>query len=174
MEKEVFYPIYYIYFIINPMKEPDNFLKFGYRAGIVLAFVGIIASAAYLFVFISTSPDASSFTSEFKLIGLSMDMRLRFLSTAIFVGMSFGFLGFALFLIQAQGEVDVDAEIKDYKIKIAKLSPGLFVILCATTIIIVCATFRVNYSLNGASEPEKITPTEEIHSNYGENGENGL
>jgi len=156
------------------MKETDNFLRFGYRAGIMLAFIGIIASAIYLFVFISSSPEASSFTTNINLIGLSMDMRLRFLSTGIFVGMSFGFLGFALFLIQAKGEIDVDAEVKDYKIKIARLSPGLFVILCATTIIIVCATFRVNYSLNEPSTNNSSVPTEQIQHNYGEQGENGL
>lgn len=156
------------------MKETDDFLKFGYRAGILLAFIGIIASAIYLFVFISTSPDASSFTNQINLIGLSMDMRLRFLSTAIFVGMSFGFLGFALFLIQAKGDVDLDAETKDYKIKIARLSPGLFVILCATVIIVVCATFRVNYSLNGGNVPNEIEPKEKIYDNYGENGQNGI
>ena len=156
------------------MKETDNFLRFGYRAGIMLAFIGIIASAIYLFVFISSSPEASSFTTNINLIGLSMDMRLRFLSTGIFVGMSFGFLGFALFLIQAKGEIDVDAEVKDYKIKIARLSPGLFVILCATIIIIVCATFRVNYSLNEPSTNNSAVPTEQIQHNYGEQGENGL
>ncbi|MEQ9403124.1 MAG: hypothetical protein RIM99_06045 [Cyclobacteriaceae bacterium] len=137
------------------MKEKDKFLEFGYKAGIVLAFVGIISSAVYLFVFINGMPDAASFDSEIRLLGLSVDMRLRFLSTAIFVGMSFGFLGFSLFLIQAKGDVDVDASSGDYKLKIARLSPGLFVILCATVIIIVCATFKIDYSLN-TGQPDTI------------------
>lgn len=139
------------------MDNKNKFIEFGYKAGILLAFSGIIFSAIYLFVFILSSPDATSFTDEISLIGLSMDMRLRFLSTAIFVGMSFGFLGFALFLIEARGNADVDVEINNYKLKIAKLSPGLFVILCATMIIIFCATFRISYVLNTSIDHEGST-----------------
>ncbi len=139
------------------MSEKDKFIELGYKAGILLAFLGMIGSAIYLFVFITNSPDATLFDSEIKLLGLTADMRLRLLSTAIFVGMSFGFLGFSLFLIQAKGDVDVDATSGDHKLKIARLSPGLFVILCATIIIILCATFKIDYTLGSAAAPQKET-----------------
>ena len=136
------------------MRDKDEFLRLGYRAGIVLAFLGLLGSAIYLFVFITTGPQAVDFDSEIRLLGLTADRRLRLLSTAIFIGMSFGFLGFSLFLIQAKGDVDVDASKDDYKINIAKLSPGLFVILCATVIIVVCATFRIDYDLGPEPLPD--------------------
>ncbi|MBR11010.1 MAG: hypothetical protein CMP48_25435 [Rickettsiales bacterium] len=135
------------------MRDKDDFLRWGYQAGIILAFLGIIGSAVYLFVFIYTGPQAVDFDTEIRLVGLTADRRLRLLSTAIFVGMSFGFLGFSLFLIQAKGDVDVEGSKGDYKINIARLSPGLFVILCATVIIVVCATFRIGYELQSSSVP---------------------
>ena len=93
-------------------------------------------------------------TGEVPSVSLTAERRLSLLSTGIFVAMSFGFLGFALFLIQAKGDVDVDLEKtanesgSSYKLKLARLSPGLFVILCATVIIIVCVTFRIEYKVS--------------------------
>ena len=125
----------------------SDFLELGYKSAIVLAFLGIIASAVYLFLFLSMSPDPADIRTEMLLLSVTAERRMLLLSTAVFVGMSFGFLGFALFLIHAKGDTDVDVSTKDYRLKIARLSPGLFVILCATVIIIVCATFRIEYQL---------------------------
>jgi hypothetical protein len=129
-------------------------IALGYMAGIAISFVGLIASALYLWYFMALTPDPVSIDSSAKLLGISAERRMLLLSTAIFVAMSFGFLGFSLFLIQAEGEVDGSIEAGDYKFKFVRLSPGLFVILCATVIIIVASTFRIQYNLNesGGSE----------------------
>ncbi|MEQ1894531.1 MAG: hypothetical protein ABL998_18480 [Planctomycetota bacterium] len=129
----------------NDLKK--NVLVWGYVAGITLSFLGMIASAVYLYVFIRRGLESGDMTDSLHLLGLTAERRLSLLSTAIFVGMSFGFLGFALFLIQARGDLDVEASTGDYKIKLARLSPGLFVILCATVIIVVAATTKIDYQL---------------------------
>ena len=126
-----------------------DFLVKSYRAGIWLSFIGIAASAVYLFAFLWLSPVHSVIESQNQLLGMTAERRLLLLSTGIFVGMSFGFLGFALCLIQAKGDIELEGSTADYKLKVARLSPGLFVILCSTVIIIVCATFRIEYQETG-------------------------
>lgn len=148
-------------------RPPRDFLALGYKAGIVLAFVGIVASAVYLFAFLWLAGTAPGPRSAIELVAISVERRLLFLSTAIFVAMSFGFLGFALFLIQAHGDLDMDAAAGDYKLKIARLSPGLFVILCSTVILIVCATFKIEYQIGprpaeGRPNPPDAELTPEI------------
>ncbi|MEK6564843.1 MAG: hypothetical protein AABZ65_07445 [Candidatus Omnitrophota bacterium] len=134
-------------------KKKQTFLDLGYKAAIILSFLGIIGSAAYLFFFLAMSP-LDKMTGEITSVSLTAERRLSLLSTGIFVAMSFGFLGFALFLIQAKGDVDIEFEKpanesgSSYKLKLARLSPGLFVILCATVIIIVCVTFRIEYKVS--------------------------
>lgn len=135
-----------------------TFIVIGYVAGIAISFLGLLASAGYLLYFIVLSPDPAAVGD----IALTAERRLQFLSTAIFVGMCFGFLGFALFLIQAEGDTDAEVSVGDYKLKFARLSPGLFVIVCATVIIVVAVTFRIKFSTEteqyvGAPEPNAPT-----------------
>lgn len=125
-------------------KREYKFLAWGYKAAIVLAILGIIASSSYLFYYLYKS-DPQLIKVE-TMVGFSAERRMVLLSTGIFVAMSFGFLGFALFLIQAKGEIEGSLDYKSAKVNIVRMSPGIFVILCATIIIIFCATFRIDYS----------------------------
>jgi hypothetical protein len=81
--------------------------------------------------------------------------RILLLSCGVLVGLAFGFLGFGLFLVGVKGDVDADLEASDrYRLKLARLSPGLFVILCSTILIGVCATrsLPVDFSQKGENE----------------------
>ncbi len=126
-------------------EEALKFLAWGYKTAIVLSILGLLFSAGYLYIFISQShPDLIKIET---MTGFSAERRMALLSTGIFVAMAFGFLGFALFLIQAKGEVEGSFEAKDFKITIARMSPGLFVIMCSTIIIIFCSTFPIEYTV---------------------------
>ena len=132
--------------MVTSTKVGRKFIEIGYMSGIAVSFLGLLASAIYLLYFLSLTPDPAAITDDIKLLSVAAERRMLLLSTAIFVAMSFGFLGFALFLIQAEGDVDGEAEIGDYKMKFARLSPGLFVILCATAIIIVASTHEIRFT----------------------------
>lgn len=136
----------------NAPKKENTFLEVGYKAGIILSFAGLILSATYLFVFLWISPELNPAGREIHLLDVVTERRFLLLSTAIFVGMSFGFLGFALFLLQAKGDLDMELETQNYKLKFARLAPGLFVILCATVIIIFSATYRVSVEMKSTTE----------------------
>lgn len=127
------------------MNKPNyKFLELGYKTAIVLSILGLIASSSYLFFFLyKSNPELIKIET---MVGFSAERRMVLLSTAIFVAMSFGFLGFALFLIQAKGEIEGSLDYNNVKVNIARMSPGIFVILCSTVIIIWCATFRINYT----------------------------
>lgn len=124
-------------------KKNYKFLEWGYKTSIVLSLLGLILSATYLFYFLyKSNPENIKLET---MVGFSAERRMVLLSTAIFVAMSFGFLGFALFLIQAKGDIEGSLELNNTKVNIARMSPGIFIILCATVIIIVSVTFRVEY-----------------------------
>jgi len=124
-------------------------------AAITLSLLGLVLSAVYFFFFLWISP-RGAFADHVELLGQTARLRLLLLSTAVFVGMSFGFLGFGLFLIQAKGDSDAEVATKNYKLKFARLSPGIFVMLCATAIIIVCATHRIEFSGSAPTAPKKV------------------
>jgi hypothetical protein len=144
-------------------QHPETkFISWGYKTAIVLSLLGMLLSAAYLFVFLLKSHP--ELIKQDTMTGFSAERRMVLLSTAVFVAMSFGFLGFALFLIQAKGNVDGSFETGNVKVNFTKMSPGLFVILCATVIIIFSITFRINYSVRpvqnggGADQDYILTP----------------
>jgi hypothetical protein len=131
--------------------SPENkFIEIGYKAGIALSFVGLLSSAIYLFIFVAMSPDPQSIKDPLQLVSLTAERRL-------------------LFLIQAKGEIDVDSSLGDYKLKIARLSPGLFVILCATVIIIWCANYPIKYDVSGYGGVPRETSIEESQSSEDKN-----
>lgn len=148
-------------------QQETKFLAWGYKTAIALSLLGMILSAAYLFTFLLKSHP--ELIKQDTMTGFSAERRMVLLSTGVFVAMSFGFLGFALFLIQAKGNVEGSFENGNVKINITRMSPGLFVILCATVIIIFSMTFRINYSVtptnNGSNHSFDIKPAEPDNGN---------
>lgn len=121
-----------------------KFLEWGYKAAIFLSLFALLASSAFLFYYLFKSNPEK--INAMTMAAYSSERRMVLLSTAIFVAMAFGFLGFALFLIQAHGEVSGSIEYKDSKVNIARMSPGIFVVLCATVIIIFALNVKISYS----------------------------
>lgn len=79
--------------------------------------------------------------------------KVALLSCSILVGMAFGFLGFSLFLIGIRAEMNVEASKEGSQVKLARLSPGVFVILCAAVMISVSATHPTPFTMGAGPEP---------------------
>lgn len=154
---------------------PQWLLNTGFVCGLLLAGACLVFSAFYLYYFLTNTSAAvenmlkagESSLLPTDVIGLGINARMVMArialhSCGVFVGMAFGFLGFSLFLLGIKGEMDLDAGAESYKVKIARLSPGVFVILCATVLIGVCAASstpfreeaRTHESVEPASAPE--------------------
>jgi hypothetical protein len=125
-----------------------NILNFGFKAAVVLAGLCFVLGACYLGYFlVTTSGSIVPLVKETQpgvldiVVSARMVMaRFALLSTGVFAGLAFGFLGFALFLIGIEGDMGVDAESETYKLKLARISPGVFVMLVAALLIGICAT----------------------------------
>lgn len=141
------------------MRFSRRILNAGFVVALVLAAICLLASIVYLASFLystqaaidSMIEKASSTNVNFNILELAINARMvtariALLSCGITVGMSFGFLGFALFLIGVEGEMDVEAQQEEYRVKIARMAPGVFVILCATALIAICATRSTPFS----------------------------
>lgn len=136
-------------------KKQYKFLEWGYKTAIALSLFSLIASSSYLFYFLFKS-NPQDIKLE-TMVGFSAERRMVLLSTGIFVAMSFGFLGFALFLIQAKGDIEGSFEHQHTKINISRMSPGIFAMLCATVIIIFCITFKIEYRQQGSYKDTPAT-----------------
>lgn len=156
------------------IKFPQSLLNVGFGFALVLSAACLFLSAYYLRDFlISTSSGVQELinnsakplgpaTLEVAIQARLYMARLALFSCGVFIGVSFGFLGFALFLLGIRQSVDVDAEHDSIKAKFARLSPGLLVIICATILIGVCVTRPVEFGYNikeGSSESPNAAPT---------------
>ena len=138
-------------------------LAIGFIAGLTLAGSCLAAGAFYLYTFLNYSALALPRLFEASPRPDILDMainaqlviaRLALLSCGVFVGMAFGFMGFALFLVGLQGEMDVSGQYESYNVKIARLSPGVFVILCSAILIGICATHKTSFDYTRGGTPD--------------------
>lgn len=166
--------------ICNPNIFPAWVLNTGFITGLLLAGFCLLLSAYYMINFqnlssaginqvvektmVKGSPDlptAHAFTgNDYQMIRIALATnmyiaRILLLSCGIFVGMAFGFMGFSLFLVGVKGDIDASLSAADkYKLQVARLSPGLFVILCATILIGMCATKSLPVDMNQRNADE--------------------
>jgi len=145
------------------------------NVGLVLAFVlaasCLFVTAFYLFKFLrvttqggiseltttASNVTVSDTTAQLAIQGRTVIARIVLLSCGIFAGLSFGFLGFGLFLMGIKGEIGVEAQAETHQLKIARLAPGAFVILVAAVLIGVCATRETPFiykNIESTSLPE--------------------
>lgn len=149
---------------------PQKLLNVGFCAALVLAGACLITGALYLNTFLSSTnegvqallrgPDVLPPDSLNMAINARLVMaRMALLSCGVFIGMSFGFLGFALFLLGIKEEMSVAARSEHYFVKLARLSPGVFVILCASVLIGICVTRETPFSYYYKTSQPQSEPT---------------
>lgn len=90
----------------------------------------------------SSAPSAQEYQTTRLALSVHMYIaRISLLSTGVFVGLAFGFLGFSLFLIGINGSMDASLETAgNIKLQAARIAPGVFVLLASTILIGVCVT----------------------------------
>jgi hypothetical protein len=156
----------------------DRLLGIGFGVAMVIAILCLMMSGLYLFRYldstnsgIDTLIKSTNTASELSILSVSIAGRLQMarfalLSCGAFAGLSFGFLGFALFLIGIKEEIDVEAQSDNYRIKFARMSPGALVILIAAVLIGVCITRQLSFgaeyrSSQDAASENAATPSNE-------------
>jgi hypothetical protein len=125
----------------------------GFAAGLLMAFGCLFLSAVYLNNFLTSTntavatllaekpaSEADAAILRTAINARLVTARLALQSCGVFVGMGFGFIGFALFLVGARGETGVDVSYGGGQAAFTRLAPGVLVILCAAMLIGICAT----------------------------------
>jgi hypothetical protein len=152
----------------RPLFSP-KLLDIGFATALVLALACLALSGLYLFRFLTIANDGiersvqtaitSGATETVQQLAINARIvmaRLALLSCGAFVGMAFGFLGFGLFLLGVKGEMDVKGETGPYQLTVARMTPGVFVILCASILIGICVTRETPFDFSHEQRREPV------------------
>jgi|SRR5215213_1434034 len=140
-------------------------LSVGFVFALVLALLCLTLSIFYLFQYLSSANTGITqlldkvAAQQIKLETGQLEVlingrlvmgRMGLLSCGVLAGVSFGFLGFALFLLGIRESMDVSFDSESYRANAARMSPGVFLIVVAAVLIGVCATRETpfNYSID--------------------------
>ena len=148
---------------LSEPRFPQFLLNAGFIFALVVAAVCLTMSSWYLLEFLRATntavegllrsaqerPETPATVIQLGILARTAMARFALLSCGVSVGMGFGFLGFALFLLGIKGEMDVTEQNENANVKIARMAPGVFVILCGSILIAVCITFRTEYDFRG-------------------------
>jgi nitric oxide reductase large subunit len=151
-------------------KDPAAFtrkvLDAGFVTALALACGCLLFGAVYLYRFLEStnasldrllvsaaSSAVSESTLQLAIQGRTVMARIALQSCGVFVAMAFGFLGFGLFLIGAKGDMDLDARSEAYQVKLARMSPGIFVLLAATVLLALCITRETPFTYRSVAQP---------------------
>lgn len=150
-----------------PHKFPARILNAGFVFALVLAAVCLVASTVYLYTFLSVTtqkidgllgragtPGMSDVLIQLGINAALVSARLALLSCGVFVAMAFGFLGFGLFLMGIRGEIEASGTVESFGFKVARMSPGVFVMTATIALIGVCVTHRTPFDYRMEQSPQ--------------------
>ena len=149
----------------------SHIVLWSFVAAVILAIAGFMVVATYLFRYFNHAVEAftpstmeqlaAMHTNAMQSLLLSRTGLWKFIlqSCGIIAGVAFGFLGFALFLLGAKGDMDAAFDDSQHKVQLSRMAPGSFVLLVAAILIGVCSTKSVTLDL-----PKEETRTIPIES----------
>ena len=127
--------------------EQQKLLSIGFRVGLVLATACLVGVGIYLGYFLTNTNrvaegliGASAPAQEIAFTSLLALAYMSLISCGVMLALALGCFGFTLFLLGIKSEVNAEGEGAGYKIKLEKMAPGLFVILCAAVLAAICIT----------------------------------
>jgi hypothetical protein len=148
-------------------------MKWGFTLGVILAGVCLLGALGHHIWFmrqvdntmnavksiteaVAANPQnqvPGATTLRYALATSSALMRTSLLSTGIMVGLAFGFLGFALFVMGITGAAKLNAEGHGARVSLENAAPGLVVLVVAAMLIGVCVVQPVGIEFTPPSSP---------------------
>lgn len=146
-------------------------INLAFVVGILLAIFCLGIAAFYLLRYLDYATGAldainrSEGRQEMLMLHMYLS-RVLLQSCGLAVGMAFGFLGFSLFLLGVDGNIDASATSGGgVGLQVARLSPGAFVMLCSAVLVGICATRDVNARVGQATAQQTGSPTQDEDAN---------
>jgi hypothetical protein len=131
-------------------------LNLGFLFALIISAICFVFSARYLDTYLAiTSSSVDKIVQETAGQPLAMQLALAarlavakysLSSCGVVAGLAFGFLGFALFLLGIKGAMDAQGSFDKSSIQLVRVAPGTFVLVCATILIGVSITHRIDFS----------------------------
>lgn len=131
-------------------------LNLGFLFALIIAAICFVFSARYLDTYLSiTSNSVDTIIQETAGQPVAMQLALAarlavakysLSSCGVVAGLAFGFLGLALFLLGIKGNMDAGGTYDKSSIQLGRVAPGTFVLICATILIGVSITHRIDFS----------------------------
>lgn len=158
----------------SPPQFPPWLLNTGFLVALVLAAACLAAAGYYLYQFQTSTQNSmqtaitqaikgkavsDSGVSMFSNLVLMYLTRLQLQSCGIVIGLAFGFLGFALFLLGIQSPMSAAGNTATLSLRLVSISPGVFVLLCSTILIGICITQSMPVELGQAPSPGVVMPS---------------
>ncbi|SNT40264.1 hypothetical protein SAMN05421770_11178 [Granulicella rosea] len=163
-----------------PHEVQTPLIKWGFFAGLGLATLCLVFTIAYISYYSFYTSDSFQKNVPAYLAARNVNNVVAVLmartaqnktllqSCGVVAGIAFGFLGFSLFLLGVQGEVDVDGTFKSQKVSFKKLAPGALIMLASITLVGFSSMHEIALTLGGtnaatgnkvkAAEPEPPAP----------------
>jgi len=137
------------------IKFSKRVLDHGFYSALVLAAASFSFASIYLYRYLGITS-----TSVDQLVGDKLSDQTFYLAVlarlavakyclsacGACIGLSFGFLGFGLFLVGARDPMDTTGSDGKYQLHLSQIAPGTFVLLCATTLIAICLSRNISVS----------------------------
>jgi hypothetical protein len=143
----------------------SKLLNRSFSLGLLLSVLCFVSAVGYLFYFLITTnsaldkflktPPQTPLTGDYLgdvLFAKMFMARISLFACGAFIGLAFGFLGFSLFLLGFKGEMNVEATMEKASVKVARMTPGVFVMLCSAILIGICVTKKPEMSINRGYE----------------------
>lgn len=147
-------------------------LMFSFAAAVLLAIAGFVVVAVYLFMYLTHGFAAFDREAMTQLSGMDLEKMRPILlartslwkfilqSCGIVAGAAFGFLGFALFLIGAKGDMDATFQDSEHKVQLERMAPGSFVILISAILIGLCSIHKVTLEFDTTTTQSHAVPAQ--------------
>jgi hypothetical protein len=148
----------------------SHVLLWSFVTAVVLAIAGFVVVAVYLFLYLNHaftafSPETMDQLSKMDygsmqsiIVARSGLWKFILQSCGVIAGVAFGFLGFALFLLGAKGDMDASFDDSQHKVQLSRMAPGSFVILIAVILIGICCYQRVDVKLPSKEVDSTLAP----------------
>ena len=156
-------------------------LNIGFLGALVLAALAFVMAGIYLLRFADSTQNVvaqmmtagqsgaqiSDVNLELLQNGLAIHAyvaRVLLVSCGMFIALAFGFLGFALFLVGASGQSDLEAQdgATGTRLALTNLAPGTVAIVAATILAALCATRSLPVDIGfgertGQAPPDRVS-----------------
>lgn len=143
-------------------------LRYGFYAGLALAVLCLLFTATYISLYSYRTTEtfeqhhdgylAAANGDNLKAVLLARTAQNKALlqSCGIVAGISFGFLGFSLFLLGIEGSTDVGGKFEHYSVEMKKVAPGSLILIAAIALVAISALHRIELDFGAGDSQDPL------------------